>query len=57
MDLTGLLSAPFIVSEAYGTRASTVLLAGTDGKTIMQERTFGSGGIELERKIMTFVRG
>ena len=52
-----MLSAPFIVSEAYGTRASTVLLAGTDGKTIMQERTFGSGGIELERKIMTFVRG
>jgi uncharacterized protein with NRDE domain len=44
-----MLSAPFIVSQDYGTRASTVLLVEHDGTLVMQERSFGSGGTELAR--------
>jgi uncharacterized protein with NRDE domain len=38
------LSAPFIVSEAYGTRASTVILVERDGKTRFVERRFNAAG-------------
>ena len=43
------LSAAFIPGETYGTRASTVILIGTDGETIYSERTFGPHGIMLGR--------
>ncbi len=49
-----MLSSPFIVSEGYGTRASTVLLADNDGTVIMQERSFGDRGAELARRAKTF---
>jgi uncharacterized protein with NRDE domain len=39
-----LLSAPFIVSEAYGTRCSTVLVVGRDGEARFVERSFGAAG-------------
>jgi len=37
------VSASFIAGEAYGTRASTVILAGTDGRVLYLERRFGPG--------------
>ena len=38
------LSAPFVLNERYGTRCSTVVLAGHDGHTIAAERRFDSAG-------------
>jgi uncharacterized protein with NRDE domain len=38
------LSAPFIVTEAYGTRCSTTVLAGTDGRIQFCERRFNPDG-------------
>jgi uncharacterized protein with NRDE domain len=40
-----LLSSAFIASEQYGTRSSTVVLAGRDGRTVFIERSFGPGGV------------
>ena len=39
-----LLSAAFIVSKGYGTRSSTVILVGPDGRIVFEERTFFAGG-------------
>jgi uncharacterized protein with NRDE domain len=39
-----LLSAAFIVSDGYGTRSSTVVLVGRDGRIVFEERTFSEGG-------------
>ena len=39
------LSAAFIASETYGTRASTVLLVASDGAVLFCERSFGPGGV------------
>jgi uncharacterized protein with NRDE domain len=46
-----LLSSAFIASETYGTRSSTVVLVGRDGKATFVERSFGAGGLpgELRR--------
>jgi uncharacterized protein with NRDE domain len=38
------LSSPFVLHERYGTRSSTVLLAGHDGRTVVQERRFDATG-------------
>lgn len=51
------LSAPFIVSDNYGTRASTVVLVDNDGNVSVQERSFGSAGTELNRCTFTFSSG
>jgi uncharacterized protein with NRDE domain len=40
-DWERLLSSAFIASDDYGTRSSTVVLAGRDAGTIFIERTFG----------------
>lgn len=48
------LSAPFIVAGDYGTRASTVMVVANDGEVSVQERTFGSGGVELTRRAFSF---
>jgi uncharacterized protein with NRDE domain len=56
VDRERMLSSTFIVSEGYGTRASTVLLAENDGTVIVQERSFGDGGTELGRRTKTFHR-
>ena len=50
------LSAPFIISENYGTRASTVMLVGNDGEISVRERSFGNDGVELTRRAMSFGR-
>lgn len=39
-----LLSSAFITSDQYGTRSSTVVLVGRDGRMVFVERSFGSGG-------------
>jgi uncharacterized protein with NRDE domain len=39
-----LLSSAFIVSDAYGTRSSTVVLVGRDGSMVFVERSFGQQG-------------
>ena len=50
------LSAPFIVADGYGTRASTVVLIAHDGTVAMHERSFGVGGSEIGRRALTFRR-
>lgn len=39
-----LLSAPFIVSDGYGTRCSTVVLIGNDGIVTVEERSHAADG-------------
>ena len=39
------LSAPFIVSDGYGTRSSTILTIDRDGDTRFVERSFDAGGL------------
>lgn len=41
------LSASFIAGDTYGTRASMVVLIGTDGGVLVRERSFGPGGSPL----------
>lgn len=43
-DLESAMSAPFVLHERYGTRCSTVLLAGHDGRTVAAERRFDDAG-------------
>lgn len=52
-----ILSAPFIVSEGYGTRASTVMLMTDDGAVTVREHSFGSGGIKIDQRAVSFKRG
>lgn len=48
------LSATFIVVPGYGTRASTVLLIGSDGEVRFRERSFGENGELLEDRMFRF---
>ncbi len=52
-----ILSAPFIVADGYGTRASTVVLVAKEGTVRVCERSFGGGGTELDRRAVEFKRG
>lgn len=49
LDWERVLSASFIVTEAYGTRASTVLLIRADSSLRFEERTFGPQGAPLSQ--------
>jgi uncharacterized protein with NRDE domain len=40
------VSAPFILHGRYGTRCSSVLLVERNGRTILHERRFDSGGVQ-----------
>lgn len=42
-----MLSAVFVASESYGTRASTVALRGAQGQLRLHERSFGPAGVPL----------
>lgn len=44
VELARAVSAPFIKSERYGTRCSTVVLLGTDERALVVERRFDSEG-------------
>jgi uncharacterized protein with NRDE domain len=43
-DLERAISAPFVLHPRYGTRCSTVLLAGHDGRVVAAERRFDAAG-------------
>ncbi|MFZ5757024.1 MAG: NRDE family protein [Pseudomonadota bacterium] len=43
-DMERALSSIFIAGDAYGTRASSVLLIGHDGRISMHEKRWGAGG-------------
>jgi len=51
------LSAPFIVADTYGTRASTVLLIDNQGTVQMHERGFGADGAEIGQRSFSFNAG
>lgn len=45
LDWERLLSSAFIASAEYGTRSSTVVLVGRDGRVTFAEQTFGPNGV------------
>lgn len=47
------LSAIFVQSEDYGTRACSVLLAGRDGRITLHERSFGPCGKPLQSSVIS----
>lgn len=49
-----LLSSPFIASERYGTRCSTVLAIGRDGRARFVERTFAPDGAIVQDAAFDF---
>jgi uncharacterized protein with NRDE domain len=44
------LSSAFIRTDAYGTRSSTVILIGADGRMLFEERSFTSDGSQAQRQ-------
>lgn len=48
-----LLSAVFVQSEAYGTRASTVVLQDKNGMIKLSERSFGPGGALIHASVIS----
>ena len=54
LELERLLSAPFIVSPAYGTRCTTLVLAGRDGGIRVEERRYSSSGETTGRTVVAF---
>jgi uncharacterized protein with NRDE domain len=52
-----LLSAARIVSPSYGTRSSSALVVGADGRVRFAERAYGSDGAELDTRRYEFVLG
>ncbi len=51
LDWERCLSAIFVVTPAYGTRSSTILLWEKDGMLTFVERTYGPGGRSLETRV------
>ena len=49
-----LLSAPFIISDDYGTRCSTVLVVGRDATVRLHEQTFDASGTLTGRTDVSF---
>jgi uncharacterized protein with NRDE domain len=49
-----LLSSAFIVSDSYGTRCSTVVLAGNDGVVSVEERSHAPDGSTTQRIRIAF---
>ena len=54
IGLERLLSAPFIVSPDYGTRCTTVVLAGRDGRIQVAERRYAPDGSTVGRTQVAF---
>lgn len=48
-----LLSAVFVKSESYGTRASTLVMQGADGNITVHENSFGSHGQPLQSSLIS----
>lgn len=53
-DVARAVTAPFIVSEAYGTRCSTIMLCHSSGKTEFIERRYDPTGSETGRSRFSF---
>lgn len=53
-DLERLLSSPFVVSPDYGTRCTTLVLAGRDGTIRVEERRYGADGGTTGRTTIAF---
>jgi len=51
------LSSPFVLHPRYGTRCSTVLLAGHDGVTVVAERRFDAAGRQTGATRIEFIGG
>jgi uncharacterized protein with NRDE domain len=49
-----LLSAPFIASDGYGTRCSTVVLIRNDGRVTVEERSHATDGSASIRVRMAY---
>jgi uncharacterized protein with NRDE domain len=47
-------SSSFIAADTYGTRATTVVLIGTDGEVVLEERNFGAHGNPLKSNRFQF---
>ena len=47
-------SSSFIATDTYGTRATTVVLIGTDGEVVLEERNFGAHGNPLKTNRFQF---
>jgi uncharacterized protein with NRDE domain len=47
-------SSSFIAGDTYGTRAATVVLIGTDGEVVFEERNFGAHGNPLKSNRFQF---
>jgi uncharacterized protein with NRDE domain len=54
LALEQLLSAQFIVSPAYGTRSTTLLMLRNDGDVVLSERSYGPAGTETGRRQLRF---
>jgi uncharacterized protein with NRDE domain len=50
-QMESLLSAQFVVTETYGTRASTALRVNRNGKADLVEQNFVAGGLKSERRV------
>lgn len=48
-------SNSFIAADTYGTRAATVVLIGTDGDVVFEERNFGENGAPLTSNRYQFI--
>jgi len=46
-DLERALSAPFVRHDRYGTRCSTIVLVGHDGRTVVHEQRFDPAGTQV----------
>jgi uncharacterized protein with NRDE domain len=57
LELERVLAPLFIVGEAYGTRASTLLTVRADGQAQLVERSFGPGGEPAGLEHLTFAMG
>ena len=53
LDWERRLSAIFVRSEAYGTRASTVVVQAADGRMTFEERSFGPDGQPIQSSLMS----
>jgi len=53
LDWERRLSAIFVRSEGYGTRASTVVVQAADGEISLEERSFGPDGAPIQISVIS----
>lgn len=55
LEFERLLSSPFIISDDYGTRCSTVIVMHKSGRALLSEVSYDENGIETQRHDWPFV--